>query len=103
MSADLSTRYLGLDLANPVVASPSPLTGDLDTLRQLEAAGAAAVILPSVFEEEIEHDASLLHELDVHGSDEWLLEACAPERSQRPARRREQPKRAMGARGRYSM
>ena len=68
MSADLTTRYLGLNLANPVVASPSPLTGDSDDLRGLEDAGVAAVVLPSVFEEEIEHDAAVLHELDVAGS-----------------------------------
>jgi Dihydroorotate dehydrogenase len=50
---DLSTRYLGLELASPLVASAGPLTGHLDTLRRLEAAGAAAVVLPSLFEEEI--------------------------------------------------
>ena len=71
MSPDLSTRYLGMDLANPVIASPSPLTGDLDELRKLDAAGAGAVVLPSVFEEEIEHDAAVLHELDVAGADSF--------------------------------
>ncbi len=53
MGADLRTTYLGLDLASPLVASSSPLTGSLDSLRALEAAGAAAVVLPSLFEEEI--------------------------------------------------
>jgi dihydroorotate dehydrogenase (fumarate) len=51
--ADLRTRYLGLDLRSPLVASPSPLTGTLDGLRRLEAAGAGAVVLPSLFEEEL--------------------------------------------------
>lgn len=54
MSADLTTRYLGFDLANPLVVGACPLTSDLDTLKRLEAAGAAAVVLPSLFEEPIE-------------------------------------------------
>ncbi len=53
---DLTTKYLGLDLRSPLVASASPLTGKLDTLRQLEDAGAGAVVLPSLFEEQIVHD-----------------------------------------------
>jgi dihydroorotate dehydrogenase (fumarate) len=51
--ADLRTRYLGLELASPLVASSSPLTGSLDGLRRLEAAGAGAVVLPSLFEEDL--------------------------------------------------
>ena len=51
--ADLRTRYLGLELQSPLVASSSPLTGSLDSLRRLEAAGAGAVVLPSLFEEEL--------------------------------------------------
>ena len=51
--ADLRTRYLGMELRSPLVASSSPLTGSLDGLRRLEAAGAGAVVLPSLFEEEI--------------------------------------------------
>jgi dihydroorotate dehydrogenase (fumarate) len=51
--ADLRTRYLGLELPSPLVASSSPLTGSLDGLRRLEAAGAGAVVLPSLFEEEL--------------------------------------------------
>ena len=50
---DLSTTYLGLDLAGPVIASASPLTRKLPTMLQLEAAGAAAVVLPSLFEEDV--------------------------------------------------
>lgn len=56
MSVDLSTTYLGMRLKNPLVASASPLTGDLDTLRRLEDAGASAAVLPSLFEEQIEHE-----------------------------------------------
>ncbi len=53
---DLSTRYLGLTLRSPVVASASPLTGDLPSLRALDAAGVGAVVLPSLFEEQLEHE-----------------------------------------------
>ena len=52
--ADLSTTYLGLNLKNPVLVSSSPLSGDLDNIKRMEAAGAAAVVLPSLFEEQIE-------------------------------------------------
>jgi dihydroorotate dehydrogenase (fumarate) len=55
--ADLRTRYLGLDLRTPLVASASPLTGSLDGLRRLEEAGAAAVVLPSLFEEQLTEEA----------------------------------------------
>lgn len=54
--ADLSTTYLGMKLKNPVVVSSSPLTADIDKIRLLEEAGAAAVVLPSLFEEQIELD-----------------------------------------------
>lgn len=50
---DLSTRYLGLDLRSPLVASSSPLTGRPDTAKRLEDAGAAAIVLPSLFEEDL--------------------------------------------------
>ena len=51
---DLATRYMGLQLKNPLVASASPQTGDLDYLRTLEESGVAAIVLPSLFEEEID-------------------------------------------------
>jgi dihydroorotate dehydrogenase (fumarate) len=54
--ADLRTRYLGLELRSPLVASASPLTGSLDGLARLEAAGAGAVVLPSLFEEELDEE-----------------------------------------------
>ena len=53
---DLSTEYLGLKLANPLVPSSSPLTGELDSAKKLEDAGASALVLPSLFEEAIEHE-----------------------------------------------
>src|SRR5262245_1674568 len=51
---ELSTRYLGLMLPHPFVSGASPLAGDLDGVRGLEDAGAAAIVLPSLFEEDIE-------------------------------------------------
>jgi dihydroorotate dehydrogenase (fumarate) len=51
--SDLSTTYLGLDLRSPIVASAGPLTGEVDTARRLAGAGAAALVMPSLFEEEI--------------------------------------------------
>ena len=53
---DLSTRYLGLDLRTPIVASASPLNGELATARRVVAAGASAIVMPSLFEEEIVHE-----------------------------------------------
>jgi dihydroorotate dehydrogenase (fumarate) len=50
---DLATRYLGLALRNPLVASASPLNLDLGHVRALEDHGAAAVVLPSIFQEQI--------------------------------------------------
>jgi dihydroorotate dehydrogenase (fumarate) len=53
---DLTTHYVGLQLKNPIVASASPLSADLGNIRHLEDAGAAAIVLPSIFEEQIEAD-----------------------------------------------
>mgnify|MGYP001820773358 FL=1 len=69
---DLTTQYLGLELANPLVASSSPLTGDIDSLLELEAAGVAAVVLPSLFEEQIEHDAMAVHHGLEFGAEQHL-------------------------------
>lgn len=68
---DLSTTYMGLKLANPLVPSASPLTMDLDTLRQLEDAGASAVVLGSLFEEQIAHDAEELEHYLHYGADRF--------------------------------
>ena len=51
---DLSTTYLGLKLKNPLVASSSPMCADVGNVRRLEDAGASAVVLPSLFEEQLE-------------------------------------------------
>jgi dihydroorotate dehydrogenase (fumarate) len=60
---DLTTTYLGLPLKNPLVASASPLSKKLDLLQRLEDAGAAAVVLYSLFEEQITHES---RELDFY-------------------------------------
>jgi len=68
MTPDLRTTYMGLELSSPLVASASPLTGDLGTLRALEEAGAAAVVLPSLFEEQVEHEAAQVHQVLEQGT-----------------------------------
>jgi dihydroorotate dehydrogenase (fumarate) len=60
---DLTTTYLGLDLNNPLVASASPLSKKLDRVRQLEDAGAAAIVMYSLFEEQITREVD---ELDCY-------------------------------------
>jgi dihydroorotate dehydrogenase (fumarate) len=55
--ADLTTTYLGLALKNPLVASASPLSRNLETARGLEEAGVAAIVTYSLFEEEITHES----------------------------------------------
>jgi len=52
----LATAYLGLDLPSPLVASASPLTRDPETVARLERSGAGAVVMPSLFEEEVLHE-----------------------------------------------
>jgi dihydroorotate dehydrogenase (fumarate) len=55
---DLTTKYLGLTLKNPVVASASPLSESLDNIKKMEDAGAAAVVMLSLFEEQIEMEGA---------------------------------------------
>ena len=53
---DLSTTYLGLSLKNPLVAAASPLSKKLDTVKRMEDAGISAVVMYSLFEEQITHE-----------------------------------------------
>ncbi len=65
---DLSTQYLGLKLRTPLVPSASPLSEEIDSIKQMEDAGAAAVVLYSLFEEQLTQDrAELDHHLE-HGT-----------------------------------
>ncbi len=69
MSVDLSTKYLGIELKNPLVISACPLTQQADSLRRLEDAGAAAAVLPSLFEEQIEHDDVQMSDVQDFGTE----------------------------------
>ncbi|MGZ8481700.1 MAG: dihydroorotate dehydrogenase-like protein, partial [Candidatus Limnocylindria bacterium] len=53
MTVDLRTRYLGLELRSPIVASAAPQNGEPAMAARLESAGVGAIVLPSLFEEEI--------------------------------------------------
>jgi dihydroorotate dehydrogenase (fumarate) len=68
---DLSTTYLGLPLRNPLVASASPLGEDLGNIRRMEDAGAAAVVLPSLFEEQIALESHHLDHYLSHGTESF--------------------------------
>lgn len=68
---DLTTRYLGMVLKNPVIASASPLNADLDNIRRLEELGAGAVVLPSIFEEQIEREQEIIDVLVTEGIDSY--------------------------------
>ena len=52
--ANLATTYMGIPLKNPIIAGASRLTGNLDSLKRIESAGAGAVVIKSLFEEQIE-------------------------------------------------
>ncbi len=60
LAVDLSTTYLGMELATPIVASSSPITGNPAMWERLELAGAGAIVLPSLFEEQIERESRAL-------------------------------------------
>jgi len=64
---NLATNYLGLDLKNPIVPSAGPLSRDLGSIKEMEDAGAAAIVLYSIFEEQIEHESlELYHHTSIH-------------------------------------
>jgi dihydroorotate dehydrogenase (fumarate) len=68
---DLATSYLGLTLKNPLVASASPLCEDIGNIRRMEDAGAAAVVLTSLFEEQITLESHDLHRYLTHGTESF--------------------------------
>lgn len=65
---DLTTRYLGIELKHPIIASASPLAREFDGIRRLEDAGAAAIVTPSIYEEEIEAEDAAFTTLMERGS-----------------------------------
>lgn len=68
---DLSTTYLGLNLKNPLVASASPLSKKIETARRLEEAGIAAIVMYSLFEEQIIHESLELDHYLTRGTDSF--------------------------------
>ena len=77
---DLTTTYLGLKLANPIVPSSSPLMQKVDHIRRMEDAGAAAVVLHSLFEEQIIKESNLLdHYLNYGTESSWEAIKIFPE------------------------
>jgi dihydroorotate dehydrogenase (fumarate) len=68
---DLTTSYLGLALKNPIVVSASPLSREVAGIRRLEDAGAAAVVLPSLFEEQIVQESRQLDGVLSYGTDSF--------------------------------
>jgi dihydroorotate dehydrogenase (fumarate) len=68
---DLSTTYLGLNLKNPLVASASPLSKNIDRARKLEEAGASAIVMYSLFEEQIIHESLELDHYLTRGTDSF--------------------------------
>lgn len=68
---DLSTRYLGLNLKHPIIASSSPLSETLDGVKRLEDSGAAAIVMFSLFEEQIRRENEAFDMLLDSGSDSF--------------------------------
>jgi len=80
--ADLSTTYLGLPLANPLVPSASPLSRSVDNVKRMEDAGAAAVVLHSLFEEQLTFESTVLDRyLSVSADSYWEAITYYPEPS----------------------
>jgi len=71
MSVDLSTKYLGMKLKNPLVVPACSLTADMHNLHRMEDAGASAVVLPSLFEEQIVHDEDELNQEQEAGTESF--------------------------------
>ena len=68
---DLTTTYLGLTLKNPLVPSASPLSENVDGIKRLEDAGAAAVVMYSLFEEQINQESHILDHYLSYGTDSF--------------------------------
>ncbi|KUO62359.1 dihydroorotate dehydrogenase [bacterium BRH_c32] len=68
---DLTTKYMGLQLKNPIVPSASPLSQSVDSVKAMEDAGAAAVVVYSLFEEQITHESGELDHYLSYGSESY--------------------------------
>jgi dihydroorotate dehydrogenase (fumarate) len=71
MTMDLTTRYLGLNLRTPLVPSASPLSDEVDSIKRMEDAGAAAVVLHSLFEEQVKSEQELVQYHLMYGADSF--------------------------------
>ncbi len=67
----LETTYLGLNLKNPIIAGASYITGSIDRIKKLEDAGVAAVVMHSIFEEQINHEVKELDHFLFQGSESY--------------------------------
>lgn len=68
---NLTTRYLGMDLRSPLVVSASPLSEEIDNIKRMQDAGAAAVVLYSLFEEQLAQEQHALHHHLTHGTESY--------------------------------
>ena len=68
---DLSTTYLGMKLKNPLVVSASPLSRSMESMRRLEDAGASAIVMHSLFEEQITHEEESLDHYKAYGTESY--------------------------------
>src|SRR5579859_4471846 len=71
VTIDLSTTYLGKHLHSPLVVSANPLSENLDNIKRMEAAGAGAVVLYSLFEEQLHNEQVALHHYLMQGSESY--------------------------------
>jgi dihydroorotate dehydrogenase (fumarate) len=71
MIMDLTTTYMGMKLKHPIVASSSPLSGNVSSIKRLEDAGAAAVVMFSLFEEQLKHESAALEHLMTAGTESF--------------------------------
>lgn len=68
---DLRTTYMGMELKHPIVASSSPLSGSVANIKRMEDAGAAAVVMFSLFEEQLKHESAALEHLMTAGTESF--------------------------------
>ena len=68
---DLTTTYMGMKLKHPIVASSSPLSGNVASIKRLEDAGAAAIVMFSLFEEQLKHESAALEHLMTAGTESF--------------------------------
>lgn len=71
MSVDLSTKYLGLDLRNPLVASAGPIQQTVDGVKALADAGVGAIVMYSLFEEQVRHEEARMAEIEMEYMDSF--------------------------------